>query len=40
MKAIKNNGISAIINIEKLGANNAGVKDYTRDFLYKPLIRQ
>ena len=39
-KAIKSNGTPATVNIDKSGANNAGIKAYNRDFLYKVKIRQ
>ena len=39
-KAIKNNGTPTTVNIDKSGANNAGIKEYNRGLLHKVKIRQ
>src|SRR5450631_4817126 len=39
-RAVKNNRVPKIVNIDKSGANNAGLKDYNRKHRTKVVIRQ
>ena len=39
-RAVKNNRLPKIVNIDKSGANNAGIKDYNRKHGTKVVIRQ
>jgi putative transposase len=39
-RAVKNNRLPKIVNIDKSGANNAGIKDYNRKHRTKVVIRQ